>query len=260
MELKKFNLLFIKFNLVLALIILTLSLTLAVSDTSGGNLVGKQGETIMLPQECASCTYVTVTSIQYPNLTRVYLNAPMTQQGSSYDYEFSDTNLLGEYTYCGVGDVDATDTTFCNDFEITLSGVQQKMTLLIANISLMIIILLVIFILHKKYKNTSYKETNNKIGESHNGNWGKTFIKTLGNNFMRNSFLWYYSLGWLFLIVLKDVVFNFGTEEVYDFFLISLDIYSLGFFLIIVVWIGILIHHFRFITDLINDLNLGVRE
>jgi hypothetical protein len=128
MELKKFNLLFIKLNLVLALIILTLSLTLAVSDTSGGNLVGKQGDTIMLPQECASCTYVTVTSIQYPNLTRIYLNAPMTQQGSSYDYEFSDTNLLGEYTYCGVGDVDATDTTFCNDFEITPTGESYDQT------------------------------------------------------------------------------------------------------------------------------------
>jgi hypothetical protein len=116
------------------------------------------------------------------------------------------------------------------------------------------------YILHAKYKNVDYKDSNKQIGESHNGNWGRTFIKTLGNNLMRNSFLWYYSLGWLLLIVLKDLVYNFNTEEVYLFFLFFLDIYSFGFFLVIVVWMGILINHFKYITDLIKDLNLGVRE
>lgn len=154
----------------------------------------------------------------------------------------------------------STYTTGRECFEITLSGTKRDTTLIVSNIFLILLILGIMYVLHYKYKSIDYKESNNKIGESHNGNWGRTFIKTLGNNLMRNSFLWYYSLGWLLLIVLRELVYIFNTEEIYNFFLLALDIYSFGFFLVIVVWIGILIHHFRFITELISELNLGVRE
>jgi hypothetical protein len=163
-------------------------------------------------------------------------------------------------TYCHnlvcTDGVDTASGQECRD--VNLSGVSQNMTLIISEIFLVVLISILIWILHLKYRNTNYKEMNIKISESHDGNWGKTFIKTIGNNIMRNSFLWYYSLGWFLLIVLRDLIYNFNTEEIYNFFTLFLDIYSFGFFLVIIVWIGILIHHFRFITDMINDLNLGV--
>ncbi len=173
-------------------------------------------------------------------------------------YLFNSTNLLGRYDVRGISD--GCERTFATYFQINLSGIEKDTTLIVSNIFLILLILGVIYVLHNKYKGVSYQDSNRKIAQSHNGNWGKTFIKTLGNNLMRNSFLWYYSLGWLLLIVLKELIYTFNSAEVYQFFLLVLDIYSFGMFLVIVVWIGILIHHFRFITDLINDLNLGVSE
>lgn len=180
----------------------------------------------------------------------------------TFDFNILGTNFTSLGTYCmNIVCTDEVDTTSGQECrEVTLSGIDKNTTLIVFNIFLIILIIAVMYILHYKYKNTDYKESDDKIAEAHNGNWGKTFIKNFGNNLMRNSFLWYYSLGWLLLIVLKETVYVFSTEEIYSFFLLSLDIYSFGFFFVIVVWIGILINHFRFITDLINDLNLGVNK
>lgn len=169
-------------------------------------------------------------------------------------------SVLGTYTH-NIVCTDGTDTTTGQEFrDVTLSGINQNTTLIVSNIFLILLILGVIYVLHHKYKNMNDSETNKKLAESHNGNWARTFMKTMGKNLMRNSFLWYYSLGWLLLIVLKELVYVFNTEEVYNFFLLFLDIYSFGFFLVIVVWIGILINHFRFITDLVSDINWGVSK
>jgi len=190
------------------------------------------------------------------------LEDAQTYQPNGYWFAFINGSYIANtgYYYYGVDCQDGLGGAISGVFEVTLSGNKLTLVELGSNIFLIGLILLIIFTLHQKYKGSSYNESNKKISESHNGNWGKTFIKTLGNNLMRNSFLWYYSLGWLLLIVLKDVVYNTVSLEVYKFFLFALDIYSFGFFLVIIVWIGILIHHFRFITELINDLNLGVNE
>jgi len=206
-------------------------------------------------------TECTLTTIDTP-VNVLFINQSGTKTSQTFNFTINGTNFteLGNYKLnieCTDG---STTVTQNEDVYVNLSGVEGNMTLIIANIFLIILICGLIFILHNKYKNTDYKESNEKIGQEHNGNWGKTFIKTLGNNLMRNAFLWYYSLGWFLLIVLKDLVYNFNGEEIYRFFLFFTDIYSFGFFLIIVVWIGILINHFMFITDLIRDLNIGVRE
>lgn len=205
-------------------------------------------------------TNCTLTTINTPNGV-TDINQVDTDSGT-FDFSINGSNFTSLGTYCmNIVCADGTDITTGQECrEVTLSGVNQSTTLIVSNIFLILLIIAVMYILHYKYKNTDYKESNNKIGESHNGNWGKTFIKTLGNNLMRNSFLWYYSLGWLLMIVLKELVYVFNTEEIYRFFLLALDIYSFGFFLVIIVWIGILIHHFMFITDLIHDLNLGVSK
>jgi hypothetical protein len=203
--------------------------------------------------ECVLTTINTPTNV-------LFINQNGTKTSQTFNFTISSSNFatVGNYRL-NIECSDATDkVTEYESVTVTLSGVERNMPILLADIVLIFLISVVIFLLHNKYQHADYKESNNKIGESHDGNWGKTFIKTLGNNLMRNSFLWYYSLGWLLLIVLKDLVYNFSATEIYSFFLLCLDIYSFGFFLIIVVWIGILIHHFRFITELINDLNLGV--
>jgi len=211
-----------------------------------------------------------ITSNFATNCTLKNINSPRgiidINQTSTGDGSFN-FNVFGENyssigTYChNIVCTDGTTTTSGDEcIDVNLSGVQKNTTLIIADIFLILIICVIILILHNNYKNKSYKDSNSSIAESHNGNWGKTFIKTMGENLMRNSFLWYYSLGWIILIILKDLVYNFNTQEIYTWFVFILNIYSFGLFLVIVTWIGFLMNHFKIVTDMIDDLNLGVEK
>jgi hypothetical protein len=246
-------------NRYFAITLISLMLLTFVSayDSIGQRQNAQVGEPYIISQPCATCTYINISIMNKDGIELE--NAEMSNNGTTWTYLFTPNDTL-RYDVNGLGDKDGSPDSFAFWFEATLSGGQNNMTLVISDIFLIIIIMLLIFVIHNKYSKVSYKETNQKISEAHSGNWGRTFIKTLGNNFMRNSFLWYYSLGWLLLIVLKDLVYNFNSLEVYTFFLLCLDIYSFGMFLIIIVWIGILINHFSMITDMIGDMDLGVER
>jgi len=241
------------------LLLSLLVFTLLISFSSALDSLGTKqiNEEFRFCQVCSDSTYITLSSIVTPNSTLI-LNTNMSSEGSGqYCYNYT-ADQIGRYNFLGISD--GCENTFAVYADVNLSGVENTITLIIADIFIILSISLLIFILHSKYKNVSKSESTLKLAESHNGNWGRTFIKTLANNLMNNSFLWYYSLGWLLLIVFKDLVFNFNGAEVYRFFLFALDIYSFGFFLIIVVWIGILMNHFKIITDIIGDLNLGIEK
>lgn len=245
-------------NLIITFLFLTLFTTLASAQLDEFGTF-KQGDEVRLSQVCSDATYINISGISYPNGTLALSNIEMTSSGSGeFYYNYNLTGSLGRYDVRGVSD--GCEGTFATYFNTTLSGVDQNMTLIIADIFLILSISFIIYILHHKYKGVSGTESAVSISEAHNGSWGKTFIKTAANNFMRNSFLWYYSLGWLLLIVFRDLVYNFNGTEIYNFFVLGLNIYAIGFFFVIVVWIGILINHFRFITDMISDLNLGVER
>jgi len=109
-------------KLIFSLLLCIIIFNFVSAEESGGALIGKQGNCIELPQECASCSYVTLTSIQYPNMSREYIDTTMTKQGTSFNYSFCKTNDLGTYSYCVVGDVDGIETVACKDFEITYLG------------------------------------------------------------------------------------------------------------------------------------------
>ena len=244
-------------NFLSFLLVFTLLISFASALEEYGTF--KQNDEVRLSQVCSDATYINISGITYPNGTLALSNLEMTSSGSGeFYYNFNLTEPLGRYDVRGVSD--GCEGTFATYFEVTLSGVDQNMTLVIADIFLILSISFIIYILHHKYKGVSGSDSGKSISESHNGNWGRTFIKTAGNNFMRNSFLWYYSLGWLLLIVFRDLVYNFNGAEIYNFFVLGLNIYAIGFFFVIATWIGILIHHFMFITELINDLDLGVER
>lgn len=99
-------------------IALVFSLNLVISTESLG--VFKQDETVRLLQTCSICSYVTLDSIKLPNSTLLIVDQNMTKSGSSFYYDFSTTDLLGEYIY---------NTYYTNysapvSFEITATGEQ----------------------------------------------------------------------------------------------------------------------------------------
>jgi hypothetical protein len=127
--------------------IIMMFILIGVASAQDTVLIGKQNTCITLPQECATCSYITLTSIQYPNMSREYVNAPMTKQGSSYNYTFCDTTATGKYIYCVIGDVDGIDTSACKDFEVTPSGfvISEGGSLIFFGSLIMMIILSLIF-------------------------------------------------------------------------------------------------------------------
>jgi hypothetical protein len=172
-----------------------------------------------------------------------------------YNYTASQ---IGRHDFRGISD--GCENTFALWTDVTLSGVDRNATLIISDISIILAICLLIYIMHYNYKKKDYSNTASNLAEGHTGNWGQTFAKTTWRNLMQESFLWYYTLGWLLLFVFKDLVMNFNGAEIYSYFVLFLDIYSFGFFIVIAVWIGILIKHFKIVTDIIGDLNMGIER
>lgn len=82
----------------------------------------KQTETVKLKQVCDTCTYVNLSSVNYPNSSTETLNIAMTKNGVDYSYDFSNTTNLGCYSYSVFGDKDGNLKAEVIDFQITPSG------------------------------------------------------------------------------------------------------------------------------------------
>jgi hypothetical protein len=85
----------------------------------------KQNTNINLRQTCDTCSYVTLSSITYPNSTTLNINTNMTKSGIEYNYSFY-ADSLGGNSYSVFGDKDGTlqSENFC--FEVTPTGTSQS--------------------------------------------------------------------------------------------------------------------------------------
>lgn len=81
----------------------------------------KQGETIRISQVCNDASYITISSIAYPNSTHAIANTNMTFSGSGeYHYNFTSADALGRYDVRGISD--GCENTYATYFEVTPSG------------------------------------------------------------------------------------------------------------------------------------------
>lgn len=81
----------------------------------------KQGEPIRITQVCSDATYITISSISYPNSTTAVSNVNMISSGSGEFYiTFNETSTLGRYDVRGVSD--GCENTFATYFNITTTG------------------------------------------------------------------------------------------------------------------------------------------
>jgi len=61
-------------------------------------------QNITITQVCSDATYINITSIQYPDGSRISINEEMTKDGGDFIYYFADTGQLGRYDVRGVSD------------------------------------------------------------------------------------------------------------------------------------------------------------
>jgi len=82
----------------------------------------KQNECVIIPQTCASCTYVNM-SITYKNTTLINNVGLEDMGGGLWTYSFCNTGSLGRYDVQGSGDLEGTATGFdVLYFNVTPSG------------------------------------------------------------------------------------------------------------------------------------------
>lgn len=82
----------------------------------------KQGSPITLKQTCDDCTYVNLSSVNYPNSTKIVYNTNMSKNGIEFTKISADTTQLGCYSYVVYGDKKGTLTSETIDYLVTASG------------------------------------------------------------------------------------------------------------------------------------------
>ena len=115
----------------------------------------EQGECIELPQVCADCTYVNMSSVKLPNSTTLIINEGMTQNGPDFSYTFCNTTLTGDYIATTCGDPDETYTCVSYDFEITPNGDRLDIQDALFYLGLLTIFLIFFFVSVSKLREVS---------------------------------------------------------------------------------------------------------
>lgn len=93
----------------------------------------KQNQTIQLTAVCDNCSFVNLTKVENINGIILLGQYPMTQNGTNYIYNFTNTYTLGTYKYVTCGDLNGVLT--CDDsadrtFTVTPTGDSNLTTFL----------------------------------------------------------------------------------------------------------------------------------
>lgn len=113
---------------------------------------------VSLIQKCPSCTYVNITSINYPNGT-VFLNDGMTanSNGVDFNYTLQDSTQLGTITYTTLGDKDGREQIEDLCLEITLDGSEgmneSQSIIVFSGIFLLMLVATVLGLVGFRFKN-----------------------------------------------------------------------------------------------------------
>jgi len=217
---------------------------------------GKLDTQYYISQPCASCSYINISVFTKDGI--VLDNVPMVDNGTSWIYNFTPTTTL-RHDVNGIGDINSIDDSFAFWFGVTLSGEQTNTTIIISDIILLLFFIGLIFLIHNNHKKTDFEEWNKDIIKEHK-NMGQTMARGLVYNLFKNTFLFHYFIGWLLILVLKDIVYRFNSAAIYSYFTLAANIYSLGLLLVLVFMIG---NFASFVKDTINTLsdnNWGVGD
>jgi len=179
-----------------------------------------------------------------------------------YDYEI---NIMGgnftSYTksyhvFCygeGIGG------DYPYSIEVTQSGEPMEFIRLVAYILLLLVVVGIMSFMVSKHSGTNFESSKKSIVENHK-NMGETMVRGLITGLFKNSFIWLYFTGWIFILILREILYEFGSVVIYGYFELIANIYSLGLILVTVYMIGYLISYMRSIVGILVDRDWGVEE
>jgi len=242
-----------KLNVTLLLVLL-LCVTFSTAESIGQRQDAQVNTPYIISQPCASCTYINISILTKNGL--ILENKPMINNGSTWIYNFTPNDTL-RYDVNGIGDKDGIDNSFAFWFDATLSGEQNNPTIIISDIILLLSFVGLLFLIYNKTKKTDFKAWNENILKEHK-NIGQTFVKGLTYSIFKDTFIWFYFIGWLIILVLKDILYRFNSAEIYSYFTITANIYSLGLILVLIFMIGHFISYMKKTINTLSENNWGI--
>ena len=177
-----------------------------------------------------------------------------------YDYEI---NVLGGnfteqvrsyHVFCYNGGI-AGDSA--KAIKVTPAGTNIDMPTLISYILLLFSIIFIMLFISNQRSNTDFKSKESGIISNHKST-GQTLVKGILLGLFKNSFIWIYFLGWLLVLTIREILYEFSNVTIYSYFSLMANVYSLGLLLVSVYMIGYTIDYMRNIFSILTDQNWGI--
>ncbi len=237
------------------LILTTILLFSFVSAESLGDSY-KLNETMQITNYCSAgvCSYVTLVSIEYPNGTIIYPDVNMTKTNQIYNYSFI-PNIVGTYYFvtCGDSTIDVCDR---DSFKVNYNGQEPFIWIHI----MFLLFTLILFVgFYRLNQTVDFNRWYSKITNRYEH---KDYFKAIGSTiiffFTKNLFAIYYSLGFIVLLILTDIVFTYNVLAFVGLTENIMYVYSWGVILVAFSVIGQFQHFIRNLMDDITKESWGL--
>jgi len=194
------------------------------------------------------CTYINLTSLEYPNGTIEYLNIAMTKNGQAYNYSFTPTEL-GTYTFvtCGDPNVDICDK---DTFNVNFNGEDNSIPTMIILLIFFVSLFMGYFYLNSKINYDKWYDA--ILIKYENKNYVKLILSSIGYNLIKNKLAVYYFLGFPVVLILTDIIMSYSINIFSSLFQYVIFVYSLGILVIAFSFFG---QFQEFIMRMLKDFN-----
>jgi len=158
-----------------------------------------------------------------------------------------------------VGDMNGIDDSFAFWFDVTLSGERSNPTIILSDIILLLGVIGIALLISAKHQKVDFSSWDKNL-TSGDKNMGQIFIQGFIYNLFKHTFIWLYFLGWIMVLILRDVVYRFNSAVIYEYFTLIANIYSLGLLLVLIFMIGTFASYMRNSISTLADNNWGVGD
>jgi hypothetical protein len=224
----------------------------------------KQGNSIVLKQNCINTTYVNITSISVTGIqTEELISSPISMNLISdgyQSYNFSDTSLVGEYIITGVCDENSLVKGWSYNFDVTPSGGNFDGVAISVYIFFLLICLIITYYssnLIIKNRLSNDKITNQQLYEIHKKRELDFYIKILKRKLWIVGVFGVYLSFLVFVALLNQLVYNLGLSDLNEILNNLFIILAWGLIPFVLFWLGYIVIYFYKSTEEILKFQFG---
>ena len=241
-----------------AVFALIFMLTFVSADSIGDGY--KVDEEMQITNYCqaGTCTYMNLSSLEYPNGTITYLKSVMTQNGQTFNYTFT-PDKVGTYYFITCGD---STTAACDkDTFITTYNGEINSNNVAIYIVLLIFMCSLIFGYYRLRQTVSFDKWYASILRKYeHKNYIKSNFSFVFYNLAKDSLLIYYSLVFVVIMLLSDIVFMFNVISLIPIIEKVVMLYSFGIIAVAFLFIGKAQEMIVSLIDDIKNANWGIEK